>query len=231
VKTIGLLAGMSWESSIEYYRFLNQMVRERAGGLSSARLVISSVNFAPLSAHMHDGRWDLIAETLGAEAARVERAGADFLVLGTNSMHHVADAISSAVSIPFLHIVDPTGAAIAARGLKTVGLLGTRFTMEKEFFKGRLQKSYGIETVVPGDEDRALVHRVIFDELCLGVVTDASRAAYGAVIDRLVARGAEGVILGCTEIGLLLKDGDCTVPLFDTTRLHAAAAVDLALAA
>jgi aspartate racemase len=230
LKTIGLLGGMSWESSIEYYRLLNELVCERLGGLHSARCVMTSVDFAPLSARMHEGRWDEIAATLVNDARSLERAGAELLLLCTNTMHKVADAIEAAVAIPFLHIVDPTGEAIAARGLRTVGLLGTRFTMEEPFYAGRLSERFGLTVLVPEADDRELVHRVVFEELCLGQVKASSRKSYAEVIGRLVARGVEAVILGCTEIGLLVTQEDSPVPLFDTTRLHAAAAVEWALA-
>ncbi|HKC23624.1 MAG TPA: aspartate/glutamate racemase family protein [Thermoanaerobaculia bacterium] len=230
MKTIGLLGGMSWESSIEYYRLLNELVRERLGGLHSARCVMTSVDFAPLAERMHEGRWDEIAAILADDAKSAERAGADLLILCTNTMHKVADAVEAAVTIPFLHIVDPTGEAIAARGFRTVGLLGTRFTMEEPFYAGRLSERFGLTVLVPEADDRELVHRVVFEELCLGVVKASSRKGYADVIARLAHRGAEAVILGCTEIGLLVEDEDSPVPLFDTTRLHAAAAVDLSLA-
>ena len=229
MKTIGLLGGMSWESTLPYYRQINEAVRERLGGLHSARLVLFSVDFAQVERLQRSGDWDA-AGVLLAEAARaLQRAGADFLVLCTNTMHKVAEAIEAAVDIPLLHIADPTAAAIRSAGLRRVGLLGTRFTMEQPFYRERLERRHGIEVLVPVEADRAIVHRVIYEELCLGSVHEASRQAYRQVIARLVERGAEAVILGCTEIGLLLGPHDASVPLFDTTALHARAAAEHAL--
>ncbi len=227
--TIGLLGGMSWESSAEYYRLANEIVRDRLGGLHSARCVLYSMDFASIEAMQRAGRWDEAAEALAAAARSVEAAGADLLVLCTNTMHKVADEIQHAVTIPLLHLADTTAAAVLRAGITTVGLLGTAFTMEQDFYRARLA-GHGLQVLVPGPEDRALVHRVIYDELCLGVVTDDSRQAYRQVMGRLVGRGAEGVVLGCTEIELLIRDGDSDVPLFATTRLHIEAAVDRALA-
>ncbi len=229
MKTIGLLGGMSWESTLHYYRLVNQGVAARLGGLHSARVVMSSVDFAPVAALQAEARWDEAGALLAGEAARLERAGADLVVLCTNTMHRVAEAVAAGTSLPLLHIVEPTAAAIAARGLGRVGLLGTRFTMEEPFYRDRLRDRHGLDVLVPGAADRALVHRIIYDELCLGRIEDRSRDAYRRVADDLVAAGAEGVILGCTEIGMLLGNDDVPVPVFDTTALHAAAAVDLAL--
>jgi aspartate racemase len=230
MKTIGVIGGMSWESTLHYYRLLNEGVRARCGGLSSAQLLLYSVDFAPIERMQAEGRWDDAGSELARVAALLARGGADFLVLATNTMHCVADRIEAAVTIPLLHIADATGEAIAARGLRRVGLLGTRFTMEQPFYRERLSGRYGLEVLVPGDEERALVHRVIYDELCRGRIEPASRAAYRRVAANLVAAGAEGVILGCTEIGMLLSAEDVAAPLFDTTALHAAAAVERALA-
>ncbi len=229
MKTIGLLGGMSWESTLHYYRLVNQGVAARLGGLHSARVVMSSVDFAPVAALQAEARWDEAGALLAGEAARLERAGADLVVLCTNTMHRVAEAVAAGTSLPLLHIVEPTAAPIAARGLGRVGLLGTRFTMEEPFYRDRLRDRHGLDVLVPGAADRALVHRIIYDELCLGRIEDRSRDAYRRVADDLVAAGAEGVILGCTEIGMLLGNDDVPVPVFDTTALHAAAAVDLAL--
>jgi len=229
MKTIGLLGGMSWESTLPYYRQINEAVRERLGGLHSARLVLFSVDFAQVERLQRSGDWDA-AGVLLAEAARaLQRAGADFLVLCTNTMHKVAEAIEAAVDIPLLHIADPTAAAIRSAGLRRVGLLGTRFTMEQPFYRERLERRHGIEVLVPDEADRTEVHRVIYEELCQGSVHEASRQAYRQVIARLVERGAEAVILGCTEIGLLLGPRDASVALFDTTSLHARAAAERAL--
>ena len=230
MKTIGLIGGMSWESTLHYYRLINQGVKRRLGGLHSARILLASVDFAPIAALQVAGDWDQAGAILASEAAALERAGADFLVLCTNTMHRVAAAIEAGTSLPLVHIAEPTAAAIAARGIRRVGLLGTRFTMEEPFYRERLRARHGLDVRVPGDADRALVHRVIYDELCQGVIAPASRDQYRRVAGELVAAGAEGVIFGCTEIGSLLDAYDVAVPTFDTTALHAAAAVDLALA-
>ena len=229
LQTIGLIGGMSWESTAIYYRLANELVRDRLGGLHSARLVLTSVDFAEIEELQATGQWDRAGELLGQEAARLEAAGADFLVLCTNTMHKVAEAIEGATTLPLLHLGDATADAVRRAGLDTVGLLGTGFTMAQDFYRGRLE-SHGLTVLVPDEDDRALVHRVIYDELCLGVVREESRAAYVDVVDRLVAQGAQGVILGCTEIEMLLHDDDVPVPTFPTTRLHVEAAVDQALA-
>lgn len=229
MKVIGLLGGMSWESSAEYYRIVNQRVRDRLGGLHSARCLMWSFDFAEIEALQHAGRWDEATRLLVEAARRLERGGADFIVLCTNTMHRMADDLQAAIGLPLLHIADPTAALIKAAGLRRVGLLGTAFTMEQDFYKGRLVARHGLEVLVPDARDRALVHRVIYDELVRGVVEPASRAAYREIIGRLVSQGAEAVILGCTEIMLLVRPEDSTVPLFDTTTIHAEAAVELAL--
>jgi amino-acid racemase len=228
VLTIGLIGGMSWESTAIYYRLANELVRERLGGLHSARILMSSVDFAEVEQLQVSGDWDRAGTLLAVEAGRLEKAGADFLVLCTNTMHKVAGAIEDAVGIPLLHLGDVTAAAVLAEGLDAVGLLGTGFTMSQDFYRGRLE-SHGLRVLVPSEEDQALVHRVIYDELCLGVVREESRQAYLEVVDRLVADGARGVILGCTEIELLIGPDDLAVPSFPTTRLHVEAAVDRAL--
>jgi aspartate racemase len=225
---IGLLGGMSWESSAEYYRLANELVRDRLGGLHSAHCLVYSVDFAEIHAMQAAGRWEDAATMLAAAAKSLEVAGADLLLIGTNTMHKVAAQIEQAVSIPLLHIADTTATAVRAAGLTTVGLLGTAFTMEQDFYTDRLA-SHGLTVLTPEADDRSLVHRVIFDELCRGVVSDSSRTAYRAVISRLVQRGAQGVILGCTEIELLIGQQDSDVPVFPTTRLHIEAAVDHAL--
>lgn len=229
MKTIGLLGGMSWESTLPYYRHINEAVRERLGGLHSARLVLYSLDFHEIEALQRQGDWAAAGTLLADAARRLESAGADFLLLCTNTMHKVADTVEAASALPLLHIADPTAAAIQAAGLQRVGLLGTRFTMEQPFYRQRLEDRHGIQVLVPDEPDRAEVHRVIYEELCRGVVSEASRQAYRQVISRLVARGAQAVILGCTEIGLLVRADDAEVPLFDTCVLHAQAAAERAL--
>ena len=229
MRLIGLLGGMSWESTAEYYRLANELVRNRLGGLHSARLVLASVDFAEIERLQVAGEWDRAGRILAEEAVRVQAAGAELLVLCTNTMHKVADTVQDAVSIPLLHIGDVTAHAVRAAGLGRVGLLATAYTMEQGFLRERLA-GHGLTVLVPEADDRALVHRVIYEELCLGVVTEASRQAYRDVIARLVAAGAEGVVLGCTEIELLVDQSDSDVPVFPTTRLHVEAAVTAALA-
>ncbi|MCW2568015.1 MAG: racX [Mycobacterium sp.] len=223
-----MLGGMSWESSAEYYRLANELVRQRLGELHSARVLLYSVDFAEIEELQAAGRWDDAGALLAAAAGRLEGAGADLLVLCTNTMHKVADRVAGAVRIPLLHIADATAAAVRAAGLDTVGLLGTAFTMEQGFYRDRLA-SHGLTVLVPAAEDRAMVHAVIYDELCRGIVSASSRAAYTAVIDRLAAAGARGVILGCTEIELLIGRQDSPIPVFPTTCLHVEAAVTRAL--
>jgi len=230
MKRIGLLGGMSWESSAEYYRFVNQAVRDRLGGLHSADCLLRSVDFAGVEELQRTGRWNEAGKLLAAEAQALAAGGAELLVLCTNTMHRVADQIAAAVEIPLVHIADTTADAVRAAGLATVGLLATAYTMEQDFYVGRLQRTHGLAVVVPGPEDRRLVHEIINRELCLGIVKDESRQAYRRVIGDLVDRGAEGILLGCTEIDLLIGPPDVPVPVFDTTRLHAERAVDLALA-
>jgi aspartate racemase len=228
MRTLGLIGGMSWESTIPYYRHINERVRERLGGLHSARLVLYSVDFAEIERLQMQGDWDEAGRRLGAAAAALARAGAEALVICTNTMHKVAAAVEAGGGLPLLHIADATAARIRAAGLARIGLLGTRFTMEQDFYRARLE-SHGIAVLVPEADARATVHRVIYEELCLGVVRDDSRERYREVMADLVRRGAEGVILGCTEIGLLVGDADTTVPTFDTARIHAQAAADWAL--
>lgn len=226
---IGLIGGMSWESSVHYYRLINEGVRDRVGGVASARSLMWSFDFAAIEALQHAGDWEALGGHMADAARTLERGGADFLVLCTNTMHRCADAIEQAVAIPLLHIADPTATAIQAEGLTRVGLLGTAFTMEQDFYRGRLQDKFGLEVLVPNAEDRKAVHDIIYRELVTGQVLDASREAYRAVIRRLVDRGAQAVILGCTEIMLLIGQDDSPVPIFDTTTLHAMAAVERAL--
>ena len=229
MKTMGLIGGMSWESSLEYYRIVNQMVRGRLGGQHSAKLLMYSVDFAEIEAFMTAGKWDAAAAVLGDAALRLEKAGADFFLICTNTLHKVAHQVTAAVNIPLLHIADVTAKAVLEAGVKTAGLLGTRFTMEDPFLKDRLTQEYGIQVLVPEKKDRDEMHRIIFDELCLGKIEETSRQACISMIRDLEIRGAGGVILGCTEIPMLVAEKDAAIPLFDTTAIHAGAAVDLAL--
>jgi aspartate racemase len=224
--TIGMLGGMSWESSAEYYRLANVLVRERVGGLHSAKVVLHSVDFAEIERMQVEGRWDDAGKALAKAATGVQAAGADFLLICTNTMHKVFDQVQAAVDIPVIHLGDTTAAAIKKAGLTTVGLLGTGFTMDQPFYRERLE-SHGLRVLLPSTEDRATVHRIIYDELCLGVVRDDSRRAYQDVIARF--EGAEGIILGCTEIELLISQADVPLPVFPTTRLHVEAAVERAV--
>lgn len=227
---IGMIGGMSWESSAEYYRIINQEVRRRLGGVHSARTLMWSVDFGEIERLQHLGDWDSLTEEMKEGALRLERGGADFILICTNTMHKMAEAVATAVAIPLLHIADPTAEKIKIAGFNRVGLLGTAFTMEQDFYKGRLSKKYGLDVLIPEAKDRAIVHKIIYEELVAGKVIPASRAAYREVIARLIARGAEAIILGCTEIMLLVSREDSIVPLFDTTTIHALAAVDQALA-
>jgi amino-acid racemase len=229
MKRIGLLGGMSWESSIEYYRFVNEAVRARLGGLHSADCIMRSIDFAPMERLQASGDWAEAGRWLAEEARALATAGAELIVLCTNTMHKVADAITGAVDVPFVHIADTTAEAVRRAGLQTVGLLATGYTMEQDFYVGRLRERHDLDVLVPLEDERRDVHRIIYDELCVGVVDDASRERYRAVMERLVARGAEAILLGCTEIELLVGPQDASVPLFDTTRLHAERAVELAV--
>ncbi|MGF6887018.1 aspartate racemase [Nocardia sp. GAS34] len=228
MRIIGLIGGMSWESTAEYYRLLNELTRERLGGLHSSRCIVYSVDFAEIERMQVAGEWERAGQVLAEAAKALEAAGAELLLICTNTMHKVADQVTYAVSVPLLHLADTTAAAVRTAGRTTVGLLGTAFTMEQDFYRGRLAER-GLEVLIPGPADRDMVHRVIYDELCQGIIRPESRAAYRRVIDELVSRGAEGVILGCTEIELLIRPDDSTVPVFPTTRLHAEAAVAAAL--
>jgi aspartate racemase len=230
VKRLGLLGGMSWESSIEYERVINQLVRERLGGVASADLLIRSFNFADIEALQNESRWDDAGQLLARAAANLAAGGADAIVLCTNTMHRLADVIQAAVEVPLIHIADATAAAVKLAGVQEVALLGTRYTMEQDFYLGRLRDLHGLTVLVPDEPDRSLVHDVIYEELVRGVVSPESKARYLGVIDTLRARGAKGVIAGCTEIELLIGQGDLQVPLFPTAYLHAVAAVDFALA-
>ena len=228
-QVIGMLGGMSWKSSAEYYRLINEAVRERLGGMHSARCLMWSFDFDEIAALQREDRWAEAAALMVDAARRLERGGADFLVICTNTMHRAADQVQAATTLPLLHIADPTAQRIKAAGIRRVGLLGTAFTMEQDFYKGRLARQHGLDVLVPDAPDRALVHRVIYEELVQGRIEPASREAYRGVIARLVDRGVEAIILGCTEIMLLVGQEDSAVPLYDTTLLHAEAAVERAL--
>ena len=230
MRTLGLIGGMSWESTLPYYRLVNERVRERLGGLHSAKLLLYSVDFAEVEAMQRRGDWDAAGALMVDVAQRLQRAGAQAIVICTNTMHLLAPRVEAEVALPLLHIADAAADAVVGLGIKRIALLGTRFTMEQPFYRERLE-ARGLDVLVPGDDERADVHRIIYDELCRGAVRDASRDRYREVIAALVARGAQGVVLGCTEIGLLVGDADADVPLFDTTELHARAAADWALAA
>ncbi len=229
MKTIGLLGGMSWESTVSYYRTINRVIGERLGGLHSARIVLFSVDFDEIEQMQREGRWTEAGTVLTDAARRLERAGAECVVVCANTMHKVAPEIASAVTIPLLHIADATATRILAAGFRKVGLLGTRYTMEMDFYRTRLAEAFGLTVLTPSSADRETVHRLIFEELCRGVFRDEARAAYRRIVEDLVRAGAEGVISGCTEIGLLLGPGDVTVPLFDTGTIHAEEAARWAL--
>ncbi|MDT8836001.1 aspartate/glutamate racemase family protein [Paraburkholderia fungorum] len=231
MKTIGVIGGMSWESSTEYYKLLNRHAKTRLGGHHNARSLMLTLDFAPIEASQRAGDWSALGAQLADAARQLERGGADLVILATNTMHRVYESIEQAIEVPFLHIADPTGDALRAAGIERVGLLGTRYTMEQAFYTGRLNERYGLETLVPDEAGRADVHRIIYDELCHGNVNDASRTVYQRVIEGLAARGAQAVILGCTEITLLIKPEDSALPVFDTTALHAQAAVEWAIGA
>ncbi|MDP3672668.1 MAG: aspartate/glutamate racemase family protein [Telluria sp.] len=230
MKIIGLIGGMSWESTIPYYRQINETIKERLGGLHSAKIVLYSVDFHEIERLQHAGDWDAAGVILAEAARSLQAAGAVFLVLCTNTMHKVASSIEGAVNIPLFHIADPTAAEIKRAGHSTVGLLGTRFTMEQAFYRDRLSERHGLRVIVPGPEERQIIHRIIYDELCLGVVTAKSRSEYRRIMEGLASAGAQAIILGCTEISLLVSQQDSEVPLFDTTAIHARAAAEEALA-
>ncbi len=229
MKTIGLIGGMSWESSIEYYRIINETVRDKLGGLHSAKSVMVSVDFAEIETLQHAGAWDELTARMIDAARQVQAGGGDFVVICTNTMHKMADDVAAAIDIPLLHIADATAARIKARGLGAISLLGTRFTMEEDFYKGRLVNNHGLNVLIPDESERADVHRIIYDELVVGEILPESKARYVEIMQHLAARGAQGVILGCTEIGLLVGQDDIDIPVFDTTLIHAQVAVDYAL--
>lgn len=230
MKTIGLLGGMSWQSTRSYYELLNEMVAERLGGLHSAEILMRSVDFASLEAAMRRGDWDLIETRLAGEAGALEAGGADCMLLCTNTMHKMFEGIAAQVGIPFFHIADTLGTALAADGLTHIGLLGTRFTMSEDFYASRLGDGFGIQLMLPDDRQMTKIDDIIFKELCHGIVNDASRGTYQAIMDDLASRGAEAIVLGCTEIEMLIKPEHHLLPVYDTTRLHARHAVDWALA-
>ncbi len=229
MQTIGMIGGMSWESSSEYYRIINQSVREKLGGLHSAKSILVSVEFAEIEALQHQNRWDELAAIMIDAARSLERGGADFVIICTNTMHKLYDEVQNHIELPMLNIADATAEKIKAAGIGKIALLGTRFTMEEDFYKGRLMEKFGLDVIIPGKDDMEIVHRVIYDELCAGIIKPDSKQGYAAIIRRLIAAGAQGIILGCTEIGLLVRPEDSSVPLFDTTEIHARAAVRYAL--
>lgn len=229
MKTIGLIGGMSWESSLEYYRIINEEVNNKLGGFHSAECVMYSVDFHDIEQLQHQNKWKEASDFMVAVAQKVEKAGADFLVICTNTMHKMADAVSENTRIPFLHIGDVTAEAVQKDGNSRVGLLGTRFTMEQDFYKGRLTGKYGIDVLIPPKEEREIIHKILYQELCLGEIKKRSRDQFHAIITALKSRGAQGIILGCTEIPLLVDQKDYDIPLYDTTSLHARAAVAFAL--
>ncbi|MEN8190010.1 MAG: amino acid racemase [Thermodesulfobacteriota bacterium] len=230
MKTVGLIGGMSWESTTAYYQLLNRGIQQRLGGLHSAKILMASVDFHEFETMMRDDRWDDIGRQLAVISTKLELGGADLVLLCTNTIHKVADEIEAVLTVPFLHLIDATGQVIVARGIERVGLLGTSFTMEEEFYRGRLEQKHGLSVLVPARDDRKLVNRVIFEELCCGKFGDKSAADYLRIIDQLEKDGAEGVILGCTEIGMLIRQEQTSLPLFDTTRIHVDAAIEAMLA-
>lgn len=229
MKVIGLIGGMSWESTLEYYKIINELVKERLGGLHSAKILLYSVDFEEISELQHKGKWERLTEVMIDIAKRLEKAGAEFLLICTNTMHKMADDIQERISIPLLNIVDVTAQRIKELGLRKVGLLGTKFTMEDDFYKGRLARKHGINVLIPDKKERQVVHDIIYKELCLGIIKQSSREKIMKIIDNLVKKGAEGIILGCTELPLIIRQEDCEVPLLDTTRIHAEAAVEYAI--
>jgi aspartate racemase len=229
MKTIGLIGGMSWESSIEYYRIINETVREKLGGLHSARNVMYSLDFADIETLQHQNRWEEATQLMIEAAQHVQNGGAELVLICTNTMHKMAEDVQKNIDIPLIHIADATAQAIKNKGLTKIGLLGTRFTMEEQFYKGRLESKHGLTVLIPEEDDRDIIHRIIYDELCLGEIKPSSKEVYIAIIDKLIQAGAQGIILGCTEISLLVEESDSPVPVFDTTLIHAISAVEYAL--
>ena len=229
MKTIGLIGGMSWESSLEYYRIINEQVKEKLGGLHSAKSLMYSLNFAEIEKLQHQGKWDKLTSVMIKAAQNLEKGGADFVLICTNTMHKMADDVQDNINIPLLHLVDTTADKIKQNRLRKVGLLGTNFTMEEDFYKGRLMNKYGLDVIIPNENDRHIIHQVIYQELCLGNIKKSSKDQYIEIINKLIESGAEAVILGCTEIPLLIQQEDVKVPLYDTTTIHAEAAVEYSL--
>ncbi len=229
MKTIGLIGGMSWESSLEYYRIINETTKQQLGGFHSAKSILYSVDFEEVERLQHQGQWGELTKIMVRAAQSLEGAGAELVVICTNTMHKMAEDVQASIQIPLLHIVDATAMQIQLQNFHTVGLLGTKFTMEQEFYKGRLSEKFGLTVLIPADDEREIVHRVIYDELCLGQIKEPSRAEFIRIINNLVKRGAQGIVLGCTEIPLLVKQKDVSVPIFDTTTIHARQAVEEAL--
>ena len=229
MKTMGMIGGMSWESTLEYYRIVNETTKNRLGGFHSAKCILYSVDFAEVEKLQHLGDWDELTRLMKDAARKLEGAGADFVIICTNTMHKMADEVQEVIRIPILHIVDVTAEAIRANREKRVGLLGTKFTMEQDFYKGRLRDKHGVEVVIPGEEERQVVHDILYSELCMGEIKELSKGKFKSVIQNLVDRGAQSVILGCTEIPLIVSQDDYDIPVYDTTTLHAQAAVDFAL--
>ncbi|OGV50989.1 MAG: aspartate racemase [Lentisphaerae bacterium GWF2_44_16] len=229
MKTTGLVGGMSWESSLEYYRLINTGIRERLGGLHSAKILMYSTDFKEIAQMQSEARWEQAAELMKSIVNTLKKGGADFVLICTNTMHFLADEIEKSTDIPLLHIADATAGEIKRHGIRKAALLGTRFTMEKDFYRKRLAEKHGIEVIIPENDERKIIHDIIYDELCRGIRLETSRDKYRRIISGLADKGVEGVILGCTEIGLLLREGDTDIPLFDTTVIHAAAAVEYAL--
>jgi len=229
MKTIGMIGGMSWESSLEYYRILNEQIKEKLGGLHSAQCLMHSVDFGPIAQLQHDNNWVELTQIMVETGQKLEKGGADFIIICTNTMHKMAEEVKACVSIPLIHIADATAEEIKKQGLKKVALLGTRFTMEQDFYKGRLAEKHGLNVLTPDDTDMDIIHRIIYNELCLGTILEDSKKEYLRIIGKLIDQGAEGIILGCTEIPLLVKQEDVSVPILDTTQLHAEAAVEFAV--
>lgn len=229
MKTIGMIGGMSWESSLEYYRILNEQIKQKLGGLHSAQCLMYSVDFGPIAQLQHDNDWEELSRIMVETGQRLEKGGADFIIICTNTMHKMAKEVGAGISIPLIHIADATAEEIKRQGLNTVALLGTRFTMEQDFYKGRLAEKHGLKVLTPDDTDMDTIHRIIYKELCLGTILKDSKTEYLRIIEKLIDQGAEGIILGCTEIPLLVKQKDVSVPILDTTQLHAEAAVEFAI--
>jgi aspartate racemase len=229
MKVIGLLGGMSWESSLEYYRIINETVKQRLGGLHSAKCILYSVDFQQIETLQHEGNWDELTKIMIESALNLEKAGADMVLICTNTMHKMANEVKSAIKVPLLHIADAAAEKVREKNLKKVGLLGTKYTMEQDFYKGRIKEKYNIDVLIPDPDEREIVHDVIFNELCLGQIKKESRERYKEIIQNLIQKGAEGIILGCTEIPLLINQDDFDIPIFDTTTIHCYAAIDYAL--